>query len=113
MRLLADENIPRAALARLRAAGHDVLEAGAASPDADIAALAAREQRTLLTQDKNLANILEYPPGMYPGIILLRIHPPLLEDISKALERLFSRFPPDKFGGKLFVLDREGIRIRE
>jgi predicted nuclease of predicted toxin-antitoxin system len=113
MRLPADENIPFALIVSLRGAGHDVMAAAPGSLDAQVARLAAENRRALLTQDKNFGNILEYPPKAYAGIILIRLDPPLIQEISRALDVLFRRFAPGKFRGRLFVLDHDGIRIRE
>jgi hypothetical protein len=54
MRFLADENFPSNAVAKLKAAGHDIVWVRTAAPgskDEDILALAAREERvfTLLS----------------------------------------------------------------
>lgn len=113
MRLLADENIPSALVVFLRSRGHDVIAPEPSTPDEQVLALAAKERRILITQDKNLGNVLEYPPKKYPGIVLLRIHPPLIAVLSKALDALFDRFAPRDFAGRLFVLDRDGIRVRK
>jgi predicted nuclease of predicted toxin-antitoxin system len=54
LRFLADENFPRAAVAALEAAGHDIVWVRLAAPgaaDADVLAAAARESRILLTFD--------------------------------------------------------------
>lgn len=113
MRLLTDENIPSALMVSLRGAGHDVLAAAPGSPDAQVARLAAEDRRALVTQDKNFGNILAYPPKAHAGIILIRFDPPLIQEISRALDVLFRRFAPRDFRGRLFVLDHDGIRIRE
>ena len=73
----------------------------------------AREtRRVLLTLDKHFANLLNYPPGTHPGIILIRIHPPLAQDITPALHHFLSLSPSIKFDGCLIVLETEGFRIR-
>lgn len=54
MRLLADENVPRAAVPALQKAGHDVVWirlSGPGSPDSEVLAQAVRENRILLTFD--------------------------------------------------------------
>jgi predicted nuclease of predicted toxin-antitoxin system len=60
MRLLADENFPGAAVTALGAVGHDVVWVGAVAPgtsDPDVLAWAAREQRILLTFDKDFGEL--------------------------------------------------------
>jgi predicted nuclease of predicted toxin-antitoxin system len=60
MRLLANENVPRAAVSTLAAAGHDIVWIRTVAPgatDAEVLALAAREQRILLTFDKDFGEL--------------------------------------------------------
>ena len=60
MRLLADENFPGAAVAALEAAGHDVVWVRTEAPgtiDSDVLAWAAREERILLTFDKDFGEL--------------------------------------------------------
>ena len=52
MRFLVDENIPRASLHALRAAGHDVLSIAESSPgmaDSDVLRMGIEQGRTLVT----------------------------------------------------------------
>jgi predicted nuclease of predicted toxin-antitoxin system len=80
MRLLADQNVPGDAVARLRAAGHDVawvrLDAPG-SPDADVLARAVGEGRILLSFDKDFGE-LAWRAGLPAagGFILLRLPMP-------------------------------------
>jgi predicted nuclease of predicted toxin-antitoxin system len=56
MRFLANENFPGRAVTALAAAGHDVVWVTVAAPgmsDADVLAWAARDERILLTFDKD------------------------------------------------------------
>jgi uncharacterized protein with PIN domain len=60
MRFLADENFPANAVKELKAAGHDVIWVRTAAPgsrDEDILALAAREERIILTFDKDFGEL--------------------------------------------------------
>lgn len=60
MRFLANENFPGAAVGALRADGHDVIWVRTAAPgskDVDILAWAVREERTLLTFDKDFGEL--------------------------------------------------------
>lgn len=75
MRFLADENLDFAVVRALRGAGHDVralAEEASRTVDAEVIALAAREGRILLTEDKDfgwLAFVAETGTG---GVILVR-----------------------------------------
>ena len=93
MKLLADENIPDELVDILRERGHDILEIPPRTKDPEVALFAKKEHRILITQDKDLANIIWYPPKNYHGIIRLKFHP-------KELDK------------KLVILEKAGFRIR-
>jgi predicted nuclease of predicted toxin-antitoxin system len=116
IRLLADENIPPAVVEFFRERGFDVKDVNeggfAGASDDEIMLLACREERVLLTFDKHFANILTYPPGSHYGIIRIRIHPPLIEDIIHAFDQLMKGFDLNTINGSLIVLEREGFRLR-
>lgn len=116
MKFLADENVFPAVIAYLRKSGHDVIgirEAGLTqATDDKIIKIAAKEERSIITFDKHFGDILRYPPRTLPGIILIRIHPPLLKDIFYALSNLFKNYHENSFKGRLVVLTKSGYRIR-
>jgi hypothetical protein len=76
MKFKIDENLPAELCVDLRSAGHDadtVSDEGLAG--VDDSALMARvqaESRTLLTLDKGIADVRNYPPDKYAGIVLFR-----------------------------------------
>ena len=56
MRFLADENVPGDAVTELEAVGHDIVWVRTVAPgskDADVLAWAVREERIILTFDKD------------------------------------------------------------
>jgi predicted nuclease of predicted toxin-antitoxin system len=77
MRLKLDENQPQALLAMFRGAGHDAETAGdeglAGKADADLAAHCRVARRALLTFDLDFADLRQYPPEQYPGLLVLRL----------------------------------------
>jgi len=116
IKFLADENIPLGVTRFLRDRGFDVKEVGGAgiagASDDAIMTLARKEERIILTSDKHFANILTYQPNSHHGIIRIRIHPPLIDDIIRALDQLMKKFDLNAIGGSLIVLEREGFRVR-
>jgi predicted nuclease of predicted toxin-antitoxin system len=103
VRWLADECIAASLVAHLRADGHDVLyvaEAAAGLSDADVIALASREIRLLLTEDKDFGDLVFRRERVIIGVVLMRINPenPALKAtrLAAAIERygetLFSRY---------------------
>ena len=116
MRFLVDENIFSAITSYLRSLGHDVKsiqEEGLFKiSDAKIMQMAKDENRTVITFDKHFGNVLKYPPSDTAGIIHIRIHPPLLEDVLAAINNLLKKHELSTFHGKLIVLSKNGYRIR-
>lgn len=116
IKLLADENIPQSIVGFLRDRGFDVKEVSGApmagASDNQVMDLAFKEQRGLLTFDKHFANILLYPPSSHHGIIRIRIHSPLIEDIIQAFNQVLKEFDLNTMGGSSIVLEREGFRLR-
>jgi predicted nuclease of predicted toxin-antitoxin system len=74
---LADENFPGLAVARLRAAGNDVVWMRTDAPgiaDPDIFARAVRESRVVLTFDKDFGELaFNRGHGKGSGVVLFRV----------------------------------------
>ncbi len=78
MRWLADECVAAALVASLRMNGHDVLyvaEGARGLRDADVIALAFRESRLLLTEDKDFGELVFRRKHPVSGLVLMRIDP--------------------------------------
>lgn len=76
MRWLADECVAASLVAFLRTQGHDVLyvaETTAGLSDMDVIALALREKRLLLTEDKDFGDLVFRRERLVPGVVLMRI----------------------------------------
>lgn len=83
MRFIADENIDHAIVLKLRSMGHDVLSASETfptSPDHHILEHANRDERLLLTSDKDFGKLVYRQGLVHQGIVLLRLSelPPLM-----------------------------------
>lgn len=77
MKILADENVPGAAVAALRSAGHDVIwvsEEGPETAEDDVLSRASEEARLLVTFDKDFGDLV-FRAGMRAsyGIVLFRL----------------------------------------
>jgi hypothetical protein len=94
MRFLANENFPGAAVAALSAAGHDVVWVRMAAPgmaDPDVPAWAVREDRILLTFDKDFGELAR--GSALPrtcGVVLLRMPMPRPGDVGQRLADLIT-----------------------
>jgi predicted nuclease of predicted toxin-antitoxin system len=75
MRFLADENFPKRSAALLRSMGHDVVtigESARGSSDADVLETASREERVLLTFDRDFGELVFRLGRATFGIVFIR-----------------------------------------
>lgn len=114
MRILADENFPGGAVNALRAEGQDVVwirDLAAGASDADVLRWAVREQRLLLTFDKDfgeLARRSKLPAAC--GVILFRIAVPGIRDVGKKLASLVDA--GNDWSGHFSVIEPGRVRMR-
>lgn len=76
MKILADENVDRPIVNWLRELGHDVLEISVEMPgakDAAVIDLSRRQNRVLMTFDRDVGRILLADARPHPGVIYLRL----------------------------------------
>jgi Domain of unknown function (DUF5615) len=114
LRFVADENFPRAAVAALEAAGHDIVWVRLTAPgaaDADVLAFAARESRVLLTFDKDFGEVAARS-ALSPdcGVVLFRVPAP---SGASAGQRLAARIAErDDCNGHFSVVEPGRVRMR-
>jgi predicted nuclease of predicted toxin-antitoxin system len=114
MRFLANENFPGAAVSALRKAGHNVVWVRTAAPgttDPEVLAWAAREERILLTFDKDFGELAK-GSGLPPkcGVVLLRMPMPRPGDVGQRLAALI--MARDDWAGSFSVIEPGRIRMR-
>lgn len=114
MRLLADENIPGGAVDALRAAGHDVIwlrTAAPALPDHEAVAWAARDERVILTFDKDFGELaVRHRLPDKSGVVLFRLPMTAVRSIGHTIaQRLKER---DDWAGHFSVVEAGRIRMR-
>lgn len=114
VRWLADECVAAPLVALLRTNGHDVLyvaEAAAGLSDADVIVLALREQRLLLTEDKDFGDLVFRRERAVPGVVLLRIAPENHALRSVRVEAAIERYGDGLFG-RYTVIEEGRFRSR-
>ena len=87
-------------VASLRRAGQDVLyvaEVAGGISDPDVTALAQRERRLLLTEDKDFGDLVFRHGHAVPGVVLLRIDPE-----NAQLKKLRLAAATEQYGDALF-----------
>ena len=103
MRLLADESCDFSVVRSLRAAGHDVLavsEVALGATDEEVMALASREKRILLTEDKDFGQLVFAAAQSASGVIFIRypvtarstLPNVVLDLVGKEQDRLYGAF---------------------
>lgn len=118
MRFLVDGNLPRSTVILLRGENHEaehVIDLGlGAMPDREIAARAVTTQAVLLTRDVGFADIRNYPPQQYPGIVVLRIPDDMVAtEILSLLRRFFLKKElVDHVPRHLVILEPRRVRFR-
>ena len=93
MKLKLDENLGGGAFRYLEQAGYDVstvvLQNLCGADDRRLIDICASEKRCLVTLDLDFSNPLQFPPGNYAGIVVLRLpKQPSGRDIIHCLETL-------------------------
>ena len=113
MRFLADESCDFAAVRALRSAGHDVLAVFEVSPratDPEVLALPAREDRTLLTEDKDFGQLVFAGAGAQTGVVLIRFRSQTRQGLGKAVTDLVARHG-ESLRGRFTVLEPGRTRL--
>src|SRR5262245_57847458 len=107
MHFLANENFPGAAVAALANDGHDIVWVRTAAPgmgDPDVLAWAIREERVLLTFDKDFGGLARAStlPSTY-GVIPFRMPMPRPSDVGRRLADLITA--RDDWAGHFSVIE--------
>lgn len=116
MKFKTDENLPVEVVTLLCDHGHDAIsvveqQLGGAA-DAIIAKVCQSEQRVLMTLDLDFADIRAYPPGEYPGIIVVRPRFQMISAILRLAEQVVRLLESSSPVGQLWILDEFHVRIR-
>ncbi len=111
LKFISDENIPIKLIESLIEKGFDIKKVSLGLTDKQISKISKEESRIILTFDKHFINQRFFPPKEYPGIIFIDIHPPLIDALFYSLIKLFELVK--EFNGKLFILSRQGFRIKD
>ena len=117
MRLKLDENLPIQLKHLFQESGHDAVtildeEMGGAT-DSEVALVCLAEERVLITQDVDFADIRTYPPDEYPGIVVFRLTSQTRDDILEVGAKLIETLAGSFSRGQLWIVEDSRVRIRE
>jgi len=108
VRWLADECVDAGLVGQLRAAGHDVRYI---AEDASGSRLAEAEARLVLTEDKDVGELVFRARLAVPGVVLLRIDPEQRAIKWERLEVAITRYGDGLFG-RYVVVQASRLRSR-
>lgn len=115
MRFKLDENADPRWRVPLEESGHQVStvaeESLQGSEDPVIARTCKEQDLCLITVDLGFAQILEYPPNKYPGIIVLRHPNPTLGGMSGLVRQIAAALTTQSPCGRLWIVEPGRIRI--
>jgi len=114
LRFLADESCDFAVVRALRADGYDVLaisEVTTRSDDRELIEQAAREDRILLTEDKDFGWLVFVSQADSAGVILIRYPGHARQELAQAVTRLVQT-QGEQLTGTFVVLQPGYTRIR-
>jgi predicted nuclease of predicted toxin-antitoxin system len=114
MRLLANENIPRTAVDALKSSGHEVAWVRTSAPgmsDNDVLGWAIREERILLTFDKDFGELARQTRlPRTSGVILLRIPMPPAKEVGIRIAAIIDS--RSDWAGHFSVVEPMRVRMR-
>jgi predicted nuclease of predicted toxin-antitoxin system len=114
MDLFADENLAKDIVHWLRGEGHDVLYAAEAKPgaaDARWLARAEKEQRTIITADKDFGELVFRDGLNSHGIVLLRLADLTVSEALVRLRAVWAVIEANPRGSFIVVTERK-TRVR-
>ena len=115
MRLKLDENLGVRTDEFFRSAGHDITTVPrqnlSSFSDKNLLETCRIEKRCLVTLDLEFGNPLLFKPSDYEGIAVLRLpSKPAPDDLVRALRTLVGGLARKEIKGKLWIIQRGGIR---
>jgi predicted nuclease of predicted toxin-antitoxin system len=116
MRLLADQDVYALTTAFLRQLGHDVVTASesqsASLSDSEILAAAIRDNRILLTRDRDFGSLI-FVNAIHAGVIYLRVPPSTTQAIHEELQRVLTQYDEEALLRSFVVVEPGRHRLRK
>lgn len=120
LKIFADHCLPNSLIESLRKDGHKIVrlrdQLPTHSPDTLVILKAKEINAILISLNGDFADIINYPPRDYSGIVSLQLknQPSLMAKLLPKLRNYFNQHPDmEHYKGKLFVFDFHRVRIWE
>jgi predicted nuclease of predicted toxin-antitoxin system len=115
MKFLADVNVSRHVVERLRSLGLDIVRVpevmDARATDVEIIAEARRRGAVVISHDQDFTAILATTGAAQPSLINLRVSFVDVERLARALVAVIEATTPDLEAGAIVTLDDRGARV--
>ena len=112
-----DENLPEDCHLLLRQFGYDaetvLTEQIGGAADPRVLDACRAERRVLVTLDLDFADIRTYPPNSHAGIWVLRPHRQSIGNFVELLRGALKLLATEEHDARLWVVERERVRIRD
>lgn len=116
MKFKLDENLPIDGATLLSDLGHDAMtvidQSLSGESDDRLIKICTSEDRVLITLDLDFADIRNYPPNNYSGIIVLRPQSQSKPHVLSLLLSIASLLVPEDLRKRLWIVDEHKVRIR-
>lgn len=116
MKLFANENLFEPIIAYLRSLEHDVLsirDAGLSGiPYDKVYQIACKENRVIVTMDKDFSRIFRFPPDRCGGIIVAKIYKRTVDETLEIFKKFHGSLKETDILENLVIITPEGIRIK-
>ena len=116
MRFKIDENLPLDVARLLNSSGHEaktvISQNLSGSTDQSLVKVCQSESRAFITFDGDFADIRAYPPGDFPGFVVLRLKRQDKNYVLGIIEKLTETLAHEELEGKLWLVEENRIRIR-
>ena len=109
MRFKVDENLHSDIAQALRSRGHDALTVHdqnmRGDPDARLGEVCRAENRAIVSLDLDFANVRDYPPGDYPGLIVLRLADQSRPYVLRIFASVLDLLDREELAGCLWIVE--------
>ena len=116
MKIFANENLFEPIIDYLRSLGNDVLsirDSGLSGiSDDEVFEKACKENRVIITMDKDFTRIFRFPPEKCGGIVVAKIYKRTVDETLTIFKKYYQPIKEEDIKGNLIIITPEGIRIR-
>lgn len=116
MKIFANENLFEPIIDYLRSLGNDMLsirDCGLSGiSDDEVYEMACKENRIIITMDKDFTRIFRFPPQRCGGIVVAKIYKRPVDETLTIFRKYYQSIKAEDVKGNLVIITPEGVRIR-